>query len=388
MFGLLAGLLLGVLFPVGPEALRTEGSHALTAAVVTPYVTRAEAAMALLLSRMTRVPQLKNDSRFIDIESGTWYEPFVMNAERYGILRADPLGRIRPNDPINRVELLKMLAHTYGLPENLPYIYTDVSPNDWYHRYAGIAREFLLFPGEKMFARLYPARMLTHAEVSRAIQQIFNKRGNNFPPLDQLAQTRRLLLSKATPYLTISHFEEEITMVQTPLAYQKVRSRQGSSSSAKTFTSPNTFFRELIASSQLAKMRTEMLTRVNAKRAAAKLPPLSANESLHRSAQQYAALMSRKNFFAHVSPEGLTFRQRIEGSGYYDPFFLSQCFCAQTYVLGENIARGQKTAEEVIQAWWDSPEHRKAMLHPDFTDLGIGFENGFWVQHFGGVREN
>lgn len=58
---------------------------------------------------------------------------------------------------------------------------------------------------------------------------------------------------------------------------------------------------------------------------------------------------------------------------------------------GENIAAGQKTPEEVVQAWLDSPGHCAAMLSADYTHMGVGFyleENGsegykyYWTQEF------
>lgn len=58
---------------------------------------------------------------------------------------------------------------------------------------------------------------------------------------------------------------------------------------------------------------------------------------------------------------------------------------------GENIAAGQETPEEVVQAWLDSPGHCAAMLSADYTHMGVGFyleENGsdgykyYWTQEF------
>ena len=54
---------------------------------------------------------------------------------------------------------------------------------------------------------------------------------------------------------------------------------------------------------------------------------------------------------------------------------------------GENIAKGQKTPEEVMNAWMNSPGHRANILNPDFTKLGLGVakdSNGtlYWSQMF------
>ena len=100
-----------VIFLVGLSAVL--GSQSLAATFDTPYVTRAEAAMVLLLARVPSLPPIKNEGRFIDIKSGEWYESYMVYAERYGLIKPDPLGRLRPHQAINRAEFLKMLSYTF-----------------------------------------------------------------------------------------------------------------------------------------------------------------------------------------------------------------------------------------------------------------------------------
>ena len=51
---------------------------------------------------------------------------------------------------------------------------------------------------------------------------------------------------------------------------------------------------------------------------------------------------------------------------------------------GENIAMGQRSPEEVVKGWMDSPGHRENILKPGFTHIGIGYDkNGnYWTQQF------
>lgn len=53
---------------------------------------------------------------------------------------------------------------------------------------------------------------------------------------------------------------------------------------------------------------------------------------------------------------------------------------------GENIARGQKTAKEVMEDWLNSPAHRANILRPEFTRICIGIhgygDSKYWVQEF------
>lgn len=52
----------------------------------------------------------------------------------------------------------------------------------------------------------------------------------------------------------------------------------------------------------------------------------------------------------------------------------------------ENIAWNQRTAADVVRTWLNSPGHRRNMLNPHFTKLGVaGYDAGrgvYWVQQF------
>jgi uncharacterized protein YkwD len=56
-------------------------------------------------------------------------------------------------------------------------------------------------------------------------------------------------------------------------------------------------------------------------------------------------------------------------------------------MYGENLAEGYHTADEVVNAWMASPEHKANILKPDFTTMGIGIANkngkNYWAQIFG-----
>lgn len=61
--------------------------------------------------------------------------------------------------------------------------------------------------------------------------------------------------------------------------------------------------------------------------------------------------------------------------------------------IGENIAAGQRSAEEVMQSWMNSSGHRRNILDPQFKELGVGYTlveddakgyRHYWVQIFRG----
>lgn len=90
--------------------------------------------------------------------------------------------------------------------------------------------------------------------------------------------------------------------------------------------------------------------------------------------------MARRGYFKHNTPEGKTPEQRIAATGY----FLFSCNnCSIHRAHGENLARGQKTPDAVIQAWMKSQVHRTNILNPGFHEAGMGFSAGYWVVNFG-----
>jgi uncharacterized protein YkwD len=89
--------------------------------------------------------------------------------------------------------------------------------------------------------------------------------------------------------------------------------------------------------------------------------------------------MAEQNYFAHESPNGDTLADRARAAGFAG--------CA----MGENIAQGQDTPEEVVQGWMDSDGHCANILSGSFDSLGVGFFDDpgaetrqLWVQNFGG----
>ena len=50
---------------------------------------------------------------------------------------------------------------------------------------------------------------------------------------------------------------------------------------------------------------------------------------------------------------------------------------------GENIALGQRSAEQVMGDWMDSDGHRRNILSSNSNEIGMGFLDNRWVQNFG-----
>lgn len=108
----------------------------------------------------------------------------------------------------------------------------------------------------------------------------------------------------------------------------------------------------------------DLLLLTNVQRQQNGLSVLQLNGQLNAAAAAKAQNMFAENYWAHNSPSGKTPWDFIHGAGY-------------TYVYaGENLARGFTTAQDTINAWMASPDHRANVLSPNYTDVGFAVAQG------------
>lgn len=116
----------------------------------------------------------------------------------------------------------------------------------------------------------------------------------------------------------------------------------------------------------------QVLSLVNAERAAAGCGALVADTGLASVARAHSADMRDRDFFSHVNPDGLDPFDRAERAG--------------LDARAENIARGQESAADVMDAWMSSSGHRASILDCSLTRLGVGMVEGddgpWWTQLF------
>lgn len=135
---------------------------------------------------------------------------------------------------------------------------------------------------------------------------------------------------------------------------------------------------DIISATTDTEMVMEVFTLVNEERLKHGMAPYTYNVTLARSATEYAAHMETVDCFSHDEC-GSILKERMHASGYY-------AGGSKSYSYGENIARGQDTAQEVMADWMNSRSHKAAILSSKYLEIGIGKSGDYWVQHFGAVR--
>jgi uncharacterized protein YkwD len=122
--------------------------------------------------------------------------------------------------------------------------------------------------------------------------------------------------------------------------------------------------------------------------------PLTWNSELYASAYEHSSDLAQSNTFSHKGSgtssditgsnngNASMFYERIEANGY-----------VEYSALGENIAGGQSSIDEVMKAWLESPAHCKNIMSDMFLEVGVAIvvnpdsDYGiYWTQNFGSKK--
>jgi uncharacterized protein YkwD len=130
----------------------------------------------------------------------------------------------------------------------------------------------------------------------------------------------------------------------------------------------------------LANLALQLVNEVRARgarcgdRSFAPAPPVKLSVTLGSVAFGHASDMAQHNYFEHQDLAGHSPADRVRAVGYREN------------LVGENIAYGPTSTQEVVQGWLDSPGHCENIMDPRFAEMGIAFAPGrakrglYWVQ--------
>ena len=126
------------------------------------------------------------------------------------------------------------------------------------------------------------------------------------------------------------------------------------------------------ASSAVSAFEQQVVELTNQERTKNGLPALKLDVELSKVARDKSKDMQTKNYFSHTSPT------------YGSPFDMMKAYGVSYKAAGENIAMGQRSPEEVVQAWMNSQGHRENIMNPNFTHIGVGHvaTGNYWTQMF------
>jgi len=172
----------------------------------------------------------------------------------------------------------------------------------------------------------------------------------------------------------------------TPAGTPAQPAAQRPSSSAAAAASPETRVAartklQALATPALATRALQLVNEVRARgtrcgsRAFAPAPPVALSGTLAEVAFGHATDMAEHGYFEHDDLTGQSPADRVRAVGYRER------------LVGENIAYGPQSVDEVVRGWLDSPDHCENIMDPRFAEMGIAYAAGrtsrhgrYWVQ--------
>jgi len=181
---------------------------------------------------------------------------------------------------------------------------------------------------------------------------------------------------------TTAPITQPITAAPTTVAPTTAPATEPATTSAATFAQLPTLPNRRITANELAtwieayqylggilEFEREVLRLVNIERQNNGLNQLTMNTSVAMAARFKSQEMSNLNYFSHESPV-------------YGAFNMIARDVFDVDIWSENIASGQRSPQEVMAGWMNSPGHRANILNTRWTEMGVGFYNNLWTQKF------
>lgn len=172
-----------------------------------------------------------------------------------------------------------------------------------------------------------------------------------------------------------NHSKQQVTQSENKKEQNKTEQPQQAPEEASVQQNPSEQLskkEQTAESTILSEYELEVVELTNVERQKHGLAPFQIDEALSKVARVKSEDMAKQNYFSHNSPT------------YGSPFDMMKQFGISYRTAGENIAMGQRSPQEVVNAWMNSEGHRANILNSNFTHIGVGHaSNGnYWTQQF------
>lgn len=211
-------------------------------------------------------------------------------------------------------------------------------------------------------------KFVTQADAQKLMQQYFAKYNVQFPAQWNQVYPQQQVYKYVPTQQKVQKQKPVQQPAKTNVTTQKTTQPTQSTTAAKkpAASQPTQY------SYAVSAFEKKVVELTNAERAKQGLAPLTLDTQLSKVARIKSQDMKDHNYFDHNSPT------------YGSPFDMMKKFGISYSSAGENIAMGQTTPEQVVQAWMDSPGHRANIMNSSFTRIGVGYvaSGNYWTQQF------
>ncbi len=170
---------------------------------------------------------------------------------------------------------------------------------------------------------------------------------------------------EVTTELVVTQVDPDPSMVPTNPSTNESQTPEQTSSTTGSSVDLST---PVLCTTEEPRFRDVLLELVNNARSQARLcgtdsypavADVTWNETLKAAAVVQSIDMTEHNFFSHTGSDGSDVGQRVELQGY------------EWRAVGENIAAGQQTAQEVINGWLGSAGHCRNLMNASYTEVAV-----------------
>lgn len=314
------------------------------------------------------MPLKAEAATFKDVPSNNSHYAAIENLASKGILSGYSDATFRPNNYVTRAQAAKIIAKSLNITSTnqVRQQFSDVPRDSEYYQAIQALNERNIIGGYSSDHTFRPNDWLTRAQMAKILTRAFNleQASTITYPFRDIPNSSSFQYNIQTIYnagitngTSATTFSPNASVTRGQMASFVVRAQDGVKAPERPVSS--SYAEQVIALTNQARVENG-------------LEPLVMSTSLMQSAQFKTDDLAATRIFSHDSPTygGM---QNI----------LNRFNISYSYA-GENIAVGQRTPEEVVNAWMNSPGHRANILNTDYTEIGVGYSsNGhYWTQHF------
>lgn len=355
-------------------------------------------ALALTLALSLTAPAAAAQADFTDVPQSHWAYPYVMAMTERGVMTGMGGGAFAPEESMSTAQFSVVLSVAFcvdsvdtdtevGTPWWQPYLdaaweagyLTDTTAGSAYARTGAWDEDLVTDP-------------MTRYDMAQAMWNTVVAENMTQPTSQQLEQAQRAI----GDFASVPEDYESAVVAMYALGYLSGVNDNGDFGGAGTMTraqscvamcrllgvqaetTPEATEPEEEPVDQVSAYEQQVFDLVNQIREENGLSPFEYNETLAQVARAHSQDMIDRNFFDHINPDGDDPSDRVSAAG------------IRWSRVAENIAAGQRTPEQVVDSWMNSPGHRANILG-QCQELGVGLALGgsygyYWTQCFATQR--
>lgn len=342
---------------------------------------------------LTVVIQPVQAATFKDVPKNHWAYESINVISNKGIINGYVNGNFAPNDRITRAQSAKIVALAIQAKPTDDYTpsFKDVSKTNTFYNHIRALTQREIFHNGTAFN---PNDSLTRGQMAKIIARSYNiilddndlihfkdvPESNGFHPyITAIAEIGITKTKEGTSFLP----NEPVTRAQMAAFIQRAMEFQSKletgevyyDKTQKRYIDKNYSIPAPPETDSAQTISDQTIKLVNKNRQQQNLAALQHDKKLSAIAQKKAEDMANNNYFAHVSPTYGSVGNMLDHFNYNWTSY------------GENIAKGYKSPDTVVDDWMQSPGHRANILQSKFQNIGSGYAtdpNGttYWVHLF------